>query len=279
MFTVLVKPNDGITVPVVAATNSGVYALKADGTVWTWGNTYDGSTSSTVNRTSPVRVVKNVGKDSTTYLENIKHIAAGPTHMLAVDTDGQVWALGNNANGKLGIGGTSTAYTPTLVKTSSTEILSGVERVAAGARNSAALAQDGVVYVWGDNTYGQRGIEAKNSKYSQYASFTVKGASAGDNADGALNDFIDITIGDTFISALRRDGNVFSWGSGSYGQIGKGFFTEALAPTQAVNGESASSTAYLRNIVKISAGAYHNIALSDDSSVYAWGRKCKRSTW
>ena len=116
MFTVLVKPNDGITVPVVAATNSGVYALKADGTVWTWGNTYDGSTSSTVNRTSPVRVVKNVGKDSTTYLENIKHIAAGPTHMLAVDTDGQVWALGNNANGKLGIGGTSTAYTPTLVK-------------------------------------------------------------------------------------------------------------------------------------------------------------------
>ena len=192
--------------------------------------------------------------------------------MLAVDTDGQVWALGNNANGKLGIGGTSTAYTPTLVKTSSTEILSGVERVAAGARNSAALAQDGVVYVWGDNTYGQRGIEAKNSKYSQYASFTVKGASAGDNADGALNDFIDITIGDTFISALRRDGNVFSWGSGSYGQIGKGFFTEALAPTQAVNGESASSTAYLRNIVKISAGAYHNIALSDDSSVYAWGR-------
>lgn len=272
MFTVLVKPNDGITVPVVAATNSGVYALKADGTVWTWGNTYDGSTSSMVNRTSPVRVVKNVGKDSTTYLENIKHIAAGPTHMLAVDTDGQVWALGNNANGKLGIGGTSTAYTPTLVKTSSTEILSGVERVAAGARNSAALAQDGVVYVWGDNTYGQRGIEAKNSKYSQYASFTVKGASAGDNADGALNDFIDITIGDTFISALRRDGNVFSWGSGSYGQIGKGFFTEALAPTQAVNGESASSTAYLRNIVKISAGAYHNIALSDDSSVYAWGR-------
>ena len=113
------------------------------------------------------------------------------------------------------------------------------------------MAQDGVVYVWGDNTYGQRGIEAKNSKYSQYASFTVKGASAGDNADGALNDFIDITIGDTFISALRRDGNVFSWGSGSYGQIGKGFFTEALAPTQAVNGESASSTAYLRNIVKI----------------------------
>lgn len=69
---------------------------------------------------------------------------------------------------------------------------------------------------------------------------------------------------------MRRDGNVFSWGSGSYGQIGKGFFTEALAPTQAVNGESASSTAYLRNIVKISAGAYHNIALSV-TAVYMLG--------
>ena len=130
-----------------------------------------------------------------------------------------------------------------------------------------------VLYMYGVITHTVREVSRlKNSKYSQYASFTVKGASAGDNADGALNDFIDITIGDTFISALRRDGNVFSWGSGSYGQIGKGFFTEALAPTQAVNGESASSTAYLRNIVKISAGAYHNIALSDDSSVYAWGR-------
>ena len=109
------KPNDGITVPIVAATNSGVYALKAD-EQFGRGYTYDGSTSSTVSRTSPVQVVKTVNKDTKTYLENIKHIAAGPTHMLAVDTDGHVWALGNNANGKLGIGGTSTAYTPTLVK-------------------------------------------------------------------------------------------------------------------------------------------------------------------
>ena len=38
-----------------------------------------------------------------------------------------------------------------------------------------------------------------------------------------------------------------------YGNLGKG--------VECVNGESASSTAYLRNIVKISAGAYHNIAL------------------
>ncbi len=42
--------------------------------------------------------------------------------MLAVDTDGQVWALGNNANGKLGIGGTSTTLHTNTCKTSS-EIL------------------------------------------------------------------------------------------------------------------------------------------------------------
>lgn len=150
--------------------------------------------------------------------------------------------------------------------------MSNIDRVAAGANNSVAIDTDGVVYVWGDNTYGQMGSWTKgSSSYKTYPVYTVRGASAGDNVDGALNDFIDIAITNTSISVLRKDGNVFSWGSNTYGQLGKGTNTESLAPAQAIRGESESSTAYLRNMIDISGGAYHVLALKDDNTVYSWG--------
>ncbi|MBR0088413.1 MAG: hypothetical protein IJP94_01095, partial [Clostridia bacterium] len=265
-FVIIVKPDGDVTAPMVVSTNSAIYALKSDGTLWTWGTV-----------AYPVQVKKSASEN----LTGIKYVAAGDSHVLAVTNDGNVYAWGDNTKGKLGIGGTTAATYPTLVKgIGGTGNLSGIERVAAGAVNSAAIGADGVVYVWGDNTYGQKGIELKASQststsaqYSEYPAYTVKGASAGDNVDGALNDFIDITITDRTISALRRDGNVFSWGDCTYGQIGKGLDNEALAPTQAAAAAiiGDSITDYLRNIIDLSSGSNHILALRDNGEVYAWG--------
>ena len=123
------------------------------------------------------------------------------------------------------------------------------------------------------------GVESSNtSRQSYYPKYTVKGMSAGDHPDGALNHFVDIEIGNSVISALRADGNVFSWGDNTKGQLGIGrTSTYSYAPVQAVYGESphnvevSSLKPYLRNIVDLAVGNDHTLALSENNTLYTWG--------
>ena len=88
--------------PAVAAGDGFSIALKADGSVWAWGDNSKGQlgTGDTVLEYSdtPVKVVKEDG----TTIRNIVAIAAGKDHALAVDRDGTVYAWGGNATGQLG---------------------------------------------------------------------------------------------------------------------------------------------------------------------------------
>jgi YD repeat-containing protein len=70
-------------------------ALKADGTVWTWGWNGFGQLGDGTNtdRTVPVQV---------TGLNNVILMAARDYHVLVVKSDGSVWAWGSGGNGELG---------------------------------------------------------------------------------------------------------------------------------------------------------------------------------
>ncbi|MBL0226588.1 MAG: hypothetical protein IPQ16_13755 [Geobacteraceae bacterium] len=80
-------------------------ALRADGTVWAWGDNSSGQLGdgTTTQRRSPVQVTA-LGSGNVA-------IAAGTYHSMAIKSDGTLWAWGSNANGQLGIGNTSNAST------------------------------------------------------------------------------------------------------------------------------------------------------------------------
>ena len=79
---------------------TGLYhtlAIKTDGTLWTWGNGYNGdlgngTSGSNAHRSSPVQV------PGTTWSE----IGGGDKEMIAIKTDGTMWAWGSNTYGGLG---------------------------------------------------------------------------------------------------------------------------------------------------------------------------------
>src|SRR5207237_1349033 len=125
-------------------------ALKADGTVWAWGdNSYgqlgDGTFTS---RSKPVRV---------TNLPSVTAISMGGRHSLALAPDGTVWAWGENDNGQLG-NGTFTLASPYGIPTPAPVVnLTGVAAIAGGGNYSIALREDGAVWTWGRNNGGQLG--------------------------------------------------------------------------------------------------------------------------
>lgn len=212
-----------------------------NGHVFAWGSNSNGqvgeSSASFLN--TPTRIPT---------LQNIIALAQGSAanHALALREDGSVWAWGNNNAGQLGIGDADVTHlrTPKMI-----EGIYGVVALAVGRNHSVALKDDGTVWTWGDNSYGQLGLY--NQKTS-LAPVKIEG----------LSDIVSVVAGYHHTLALKKDGTVWAWGKNLNGQLGNGSNDNNHLPTQIKD---------LQNIVYISSGAAHCMALKGDGTVWAWG--------
>jgi alpha-tubulin suppressor-like RCC1 family protein len=143
----LIRAFSGVTK--IAVGIGHVLALKGDGTIWAWGyNNYgqlgDGRFSPSVDW--PVQVAG---------LTNVISIAAGDSNSLALKSDGTVWTWGVNKTGELG-NGTNDANVHS-VPMQVTGLPVPVTAIASEGEFDMALASDGSVWMWGNNSYGQLG--------------------------------------------------------------------------------------------------------------------------
>ena len=130
----------------IAAGPAHHMALRADGSVWTWG---DGSlgqngTGSLNGELLPVQIP---GLDHIMAIE----AANGPS-AFALTADGTVWAWGNNALGQLGVNGMTYSAVPIQVPG-----LSDIAAISADGDHVLAMRRDGSVFAWGANNLGQLG--------------------------------------------------------------------------------------------------------------------------
>jgi hypothetical protein len=133
----------------VATGDSHVLALTADGTLWAWGANFDGELGTGASdgfSAVPVQVQGLSGAGE------VKTIAAGGDHSLALTAAGQVYTWGANHDGQLGIEDSDQEDTPVP-----STALTSVSAIAAGTYYSLAVTSGGDVYTWGENSLGQLG--------------------------------------------------------------------------------------------------------------------------
>ncbi len=117
---------------------------------------------------------------------------------------------------------------------------------------NAVLCADGTVQSCGQNVDGQLGLGFESS--GEYYFATIPN----------FAQVKAISIGGDHMLALKCDGTVWSWGNNYSGQLGLGTTGgENSSPVQIPN---------LENVVQISAGAFHSMALLDDGRVMIWGK-------
>lgn len=185
------------------ATSNGDFsiALKTDGTVWAWGRNTDGELGNNAGGDSAVPVQVQV--QSGAALTGVVEITGGWFHGLARKADGTVWAWGYNGEGQLGTGANGV---PRRYAAQATQ-LAQVKAITAGAFHSLAVRQDGTVWAWGRNDYGELGLGVAGNRH-------VPGQAVG------IADIQSVAAGSSFSLALGGDGTVWSWGYGASGQLG-----------------------------------------------------------
>ncbi|MCI5224292.1 MAG: hypothetical protein D3924_16895 [Candidatus Electrothrix sp. AR4] len=121
--------------------------------------------------------------------------------------------------------------------------------VAAGGWHNLTLKDDGSIWTWGFNYYGQLGDGSTDHKLSPMRI-------------GEDNDWIAVAAGGWHNLALKDDGSLWTWGGNWFGQLGDGSTTDRHSPVQI--GED-------NDWIAVATGGYHSLALKSDGSLWAWG--------
>jgi alpha-tubulin suppressor-like RCC1 family protein len=244
-FVVALFAAIGLLVVTVEMTDAKPQDAKAQEEVWAWGSNWWGELgvdTSREPRNTPVQV---------SGLSDVKAVAGGWGHSLALKNDGTLWAWGYNGSGQLGDGTTTWEPRNTPVQVSG---LSDVKAVAAGWDHNLALKNDGTLWAWGFNYYGQLGDGSNPDIYPPHSSTPVRVS--------GLADVKAIAGGAEHSLALKNDGTVWAWGHNNLGQLGNGTNTDSRTPVQ-VSG--------LSDVKTIAAGSGHSLALKNDGTLWAWG--------
>nr|WP_262908768.1 hypothetical protein [Hymenobacter translucens] len=255
-------------------------AIRADGTLWTWGdNRYESGWSDEKDKVEPPVALLS----GTTW----QALGAGETHTLAVRTDGTLWGWGQNQRGQ--VGNNTTSYRPTPTQLGSA---TNWRSVAAGAAHSLAVRADGTLWTWGDNQKGQLGDPTVNRASSHAGEIQPKPAARGKttNAKPAASPPLvnkayravpaqvgvatwqSVAAGGTYSLGVQTNGTLWAWGSNpelvADDQEQWGFpGGQEPKPELAVPVRVGSATTWQR----IDAGSNHALALRQDGTLWAWG--------
>ena len=242
------------------------FVVDKAGRVFAWGKGDDGTLGSgDLVTTMRPRLIEPLLR------HEIASLACRGAHVLALTASGSVWAWGRNEDGQLGVQraeGTlhHAAQPQRVIALSSLRI----RIIACGRTHSVAVTSDGDLYSWGSGDDGVLGHGDTTSRASPTLCDALRGRQVLSVACGSRHTLALIVAsdaggspeGDVDCESISTE--LYSWGWGVYGQLGHGDTRVRLVPSL-VEG--------LRDheIREIACGYRHNIVVTMDGKLYAWG--------
>ncbi|XP_068631040.1 probable E3 ubiquitin-protein ligase HERC4 isoform X2 [Battus philenor] len=159
------------------------------------------------------RQTENVDGETPDLVETFKGcaistIACGVQHSMALDEWGQPFSWGSDSMGQLGSNlGAHAQDKPKIIKFLAAK---SVIQIACGSYHSIALTNNGDLFAWGANSYGQCGLGNMTNKETTPQQITsLSGVPIALVACGSYHTFV-----------LSKSGAVFGWGKNNNGQLG-----------------------------------------------------------
>ena len=203
-------------------------------------------------------------------LKNITEIVCGTDHVLALTSAGKVYSWGNGQQLQLGRRVVERTRLNNLLPREFG--LKNIRAIGAGSYHSFAVANDGKVFAWGLNQFGQCGIDRQGYVGEDGAVI------AAPSVIGAVADYeiVAVTGGEHHSIFLTSSGQILSCGRMDCDQLG---FPESSPPPGTVF-DSRGKPRFnpyptvipnIPRIKKVFCGSHHSVAIAEDGSAWSWG--------
>ena len=125
-----------------------------------------------------------------------------------------------------------------------------VTTVVSEGNNMAAITENGDLYCWGDNSYGQVG-----NGTTKVQTIPIK----------VLENVISVSLNvrddwGCISAAITTNGDLYCWGDNSYGQVGNGTTEDQTIPVKV-----------LENVISVSLNDRFSAATTTNGDLYCWG--------
>ncbi|KYR02236.1 regulator of chromosome condensation domain-containing protein [Tieghemostelium lacteum] len=180
----------------------------------------------------------------------------GGRSAIHLDTQRGIMTWGSSSNSKLGFKTTNKDQSQSQPERLPNFNIQDIVSISCGSYYSAALTEDGEVYMWGRGAVKSTNIPTLGNDQTEDQTVPIKVES--------LSDIILISIGFYHSAAVKSNGELLTWGCGEDGQLGHGTFDNSPFPKVI---ESLTS----HWITQVSCGEKHTICLTKNGKVYAWG--------
>jgi len=238
--------------------------VTSNGTIYTWGVDMYNKLGH-VNSEAPLYNVRarkipkagyelvKFGQISLPGNKKAKSIRCGYNHTICLTTDGVVYTWGYGKDGSLGHGTTENCEIPKEVDYFKNNNIK-IDQIECGDYFTLALTDDGKLYAWGQNNFGQLGIGQVTQQLKVNLPIQIHFG----------NEIVkEIYAGEDNCACVTSEGEGYIWGYGIDGRLGNGNKTNVNIPSKIIlEGEK---------IKKISCGGHHTAILTQNGSLYMCG--------